>query len=84
MCTSNEELHRRADWAGKGQASRIKLMEQLQGKNSLTDWNLDRPFRTKTKTTVQSPVILDFGQNVHNCFVLPYVWVSACVCAITS
>ncbi|XP_033625720.1 WD repeat-containing protein 26-like [Asterias rubens] len=30
MCTSNEELHRRADWAGKGQASRIKLMEQLQ------------------------------------------------------
>ncbi|XP_022103779.1 WD repeat-containing protein 26-like [Acanthaster planci] len=30
MCTSKEELHRRADWAGKGHASRTKLMEQLQ------------------------------------------------------
>ncbi|XP_038074198.1 WD repeat-containing protein 26-like [Patiria miniata] len=30
MCTSKDELHRRADWAGKGNASRTKLMEQLQ------------------------------------------------------
>ncbi|XP_077998081.1 WD repeat-containing protein 26-like [Glandiceps talaboti] len=30
MCTSPEELHRQAHWAGKGATSRAKLMEQLQ------------------------------------------------------
>jgi len=31
MCTNEEELHRRAEWNGKGSLSRQKLMDKLQG-----------------------------------------------------
>ena len=31
MCSNNEELYRKAKWNGKGQQSRQRLMEKIQG-----------------------------------------------------